>query len=175
MSLAWLNELLQIFFGLLPRPKIIRTDQELIEFRLGRYPRVLGAGWYIEWPLFAEYEVIPIRRDVVSREQKFRRDDGLTDAFRWKIVYQICDSLALASETYDYSETIADFGEIEFAKAYEQEADPISRESQEVVLETLKVELEAYGVEVLDFVITSSTTSHSYSLWELTNFSLGTE
>lgn len=77
----WLSQLMQVFADLIPRPLIVRTDERCVEFVIGAYPRVLNAGWYIEWPLLARYEVVQVRRQVTPRSQRFGEHAYQQDRF----------------------------------------------------------------------------------------------
>lgn len=165
MGWAWLSEFLQMFADTIPRPLIVRTDERTIEFRFGCWPRVLMPGWYIEWPLLARYETVPVMRQVTSRSQRFGKQ-----AYRWKVVYEIEDALALVSNTYDFDETIADFGEIAFSSVYRRgdHPDMFSVAARRKVLGNIRNELKSFGVKVIDFaVVSQSAADRQFSIWEL--------
>lgn len=166
MGWEWLSQLLHTFTDLIPRPLIVRTDERCIAFIFGRWPRVLSPGWYLAWPLISRYETVAVRRQVTSRTQRFGES-----AFRWKVVYEIHDPLALVTNTYDFDETIADFGEIAFAAVYrktETAADMLTVKARGRVIHRIRSELAPFGVSVIDFsVVSQSTADLQLSLWEL--------
>lgn len=165
---AWLDELLKMFVDFVPRPLIVRPDEEVVMFVLGRYIFKLKPGWYVDWPLFTRHEVVPVRRDVLNREQKFFHD-GRTLAYKWKVVYEVADSIKLAIETYNYVETISDVTEIVFAQLW-HENDPedlLAPTHAEIIRSKIDEQLETFGVKVLQFQITSYSVVRPISVWEM--------
>jgi len=166
MGWEWLSQFLQIFADLIPRPLIVRTDERCVEFVAGRWPRVLHPGWYVQWPLLARYETVAVRRQVTSRSQRFGKH-----AYRWKVVYEISDALALVTNTYDFDETIADYGEIAFSAVYRNIPDVQNMATLAVrqrVIKRIRSELKLFGVHVIDFsVVSQSAADRQFSIWEL--------
>jgi regulator of protease activity HflC (stomatin/prohibitin superfamily) len=166
MGWEWLSQLLHTFTDLIPRPLIVRTDERCVAFVFGRWPRVLRPGWYISWPAISRYEFVHVRRQVTSRTQRFGKH-----AFRWKVVYEIHDAMALVTNTYDFDETIADFCEIAFSSVYRTCVDVAEIPSQKTrkrVIRKIRSELSAFGVTVLEFsVVSQSEADCQFSIWEL--------
>jgi hypothetical protein len=166
MGWEWLAQLLHTLADFIPRPMMVRTDERCVEFVAGAWPMALQPGWYIEWPLFARYESVHVRRQVTSRAQRFGRH-----AFRWKVVYEIEDALKLVTNTYDFDETIADFCEIAFSHVYRSTRRPdemVSVRSRKRVIARIRSELVTYGVRVLDFsVVSQSAADYQVSVWEM--------
>lgn len=163
MDWSWLSQFLQMFADIVPRPLIVRTDERVVEFRFGKWPRSLLPGWYIEWPFFAKYAHVATARQVTSREQRF----GIK-AYRWKVVYEVHDALALVCHTYDFDETIADFCEIAFSETSAKLDDPTTEEARSGVLCRIRGDLIFYGVTVIEFaVVSSSIADFQLSVWEL--------
>lgn len=170
MMFQWLSDLLQIFAEFIPRPIIVRTDEEMIEFRFGRWPRKLEAGWYVEWPAFAQCEKVPIKRDFVSRGQKFYRN-GRTYAYTWKLVYDVTDSMRMVTECYNYTDTIADLTEMTFANMFERvgPTEILSRKSQGEIRSHAQSDLSQFGIRARRFKITSFSVVNPISIWEIEN------
>lgn len=168
MTWKWLSEILNIAADFIPRPSIVRTDQELIEFIFGRWPRRLRSGWYIEWPAIAVYEVVQIKRDFVSRTQMFEFDNK-TYAYKWKVAFDIHDSLKLVTETYDYADTIADFAEIAFADIWNKSDEVIQAGFHEKATSQLRNDLQNTGINVIGFSVVSYSSVSPYSIWEFEN------
>jgi regulator of protease activity HflC (stomatin/prohibitin superfamily) len=166
MGWEWLSQLLHTFTDLIPRPLIVRTDERCVAFVFGRWPRVLKPGWYFAWPLVSRYETVHVRRQVTSLTQRFGKY-----AFRWKVVYEIDDALALVTNTYDFDETIADFAEIGFSAVYRttpDAADMLSAKARKRVIARIRSELRMFGVNVIDFsVVSQSAADCQVSVWEL--------
>ncbi|MBF84051.1 MAG: hypothetical protein CL489_06185 [Acidobacteria bacterium] len=167
MILQWLSDLLQMFTDLVPRPLIVRADEELVSFVFGKYTRKLGPGWYISWPAFEELEVVQVKRDFVSRQQKFCKN-GITYAYSWQVPYEITDALKMVVNTYDYQETIADFVEVSLAECWQNfgPAEICNLETQDKVFDKVRGILEEYGVEIKAFRITSHSEVIALSIWE---------
>jgi hypothetical protein len=165
MGWEWLSQLLQIISDILPRHLIVRTDERVVEFVFGAWPRVLQPGYYVEWPVFAKYEHVAIKRQVTSRSQRFG-----PHAYQWKAVYEISDALLLVTSTYDFEETIADFCEIAFSAMHRKYSsdEVFTVEARKCVLRKIRSQLSCYGVSIIDFsVVSQSTADRQWSIWEL--------
>ena len=163
MSWQWLSQLLQMFADLIPRHLIVRTDENTIEFVLGLWPRKLEAGWYIQWPLLARYETVPIMRQTADGSQRFDKY-----AFKWILVYEVSDSLSLVTRTYDFDRTIIDFAEIALGKAHAEspEADLLTK--QDAITKHMSNQLDYYGVKLIEYAIVSAAKAdRQFSIWEL--------
>jgi len=162
MSWEWLSQFLQIFADTIPRPLIVRTDERCIEFVFGAWPRELGPGWYIEWPLLAKYETTEVKRQTCEGSQRFGRK-----AYRWKIIYEIEDALKLVTSTYDFEVTIVDFGEMAMGEIYTDHGEDLLAMQLEIE-EAIRHDLAEYGVQLIKFAIVSaSEADRQFSIWEL--------
>lgn len=156
---TWLADLLQVLGDLIPRFIVVRTDEWLVEFRFGKWPRVLGAGWYIKWPAIAAYEEIIRKPLFCEREQRFG-----DEAYRWRMCYEVNDPLMYATRVSDYADAIPDAGELAFVRAF-HEGDI---EDEERIASEVSKDLKDFGIEVLRFSICShGQADFCFSIWEL--------
>lgn len=153
----WLNDIAQFLVDWIPKPIIVRPDEELLEFLFGKYPRVYKAGWYIEWRVFASYEVVSIQRQTTEVEQEIIIPGGQALGIVTTIVYRVHDSLTLATSTYDYEQTIIDIAKLS-VKERVHDLNPIAimsdRPLDEALFEDLDAKLHEYGVSLVDCGIT---------------------
>lgn len=165
MSWAWLSDFLQIFADTIPRPLIVRTDERVVEFVLGKYVRELQPGWYVKWPAFAAYTEVPVKLQICSKMQRFG-----DKSFNWKLAYTIENAKLLVTETYDFDETIAELTEIAVGDYYRsgQCQDLMSKESRAAILGRIKRRLSELGVDVRNFSVASyGQADLQISIWEL--------
>ena len=162
MDLSFLSDLLRVFADAIPRPVMVRTDERLVEFRFGRWPRVLGPGWYLEIPLIATYESHFVTDQFVENQQRFGHN-----VYRYSVRFAITDALLFATRTYDDASLVADVTEIQFSQAL-LEHDSDLEQISKAVHEAIKEELKEFGIDVRNFQISGhSKADFCLSVWEL--------
>ena len=170
MSWEWLSDFLKILTDFVPRPLIVRSDERVVAFILGKWPKLLKPGWYLQWPAFMQCETVNIKLQITSRTQRFDQA-----AYKWNVSYRVEDPMKLVLETYDYDETVADLVEITFGEYHRSQPDNnlMGKQARTAILRKIKRELSEYGIDIVNFSVSScSKADLQISIWELQKQSL---
>lgn len=170
MSWEWLSDFLKLLTDFIPRPMIVRSDERVVAFILGRWPKLLNPGWYLAWPAFVQCETVNIKLQITSRTQRFNNA-----AYKWNVSYRVSDPMKLVLETYDYDETVADLVEITFGDYHRSRPDNnlMSKVARKAILRKIKRELNEFGIDIVNFSVSNCCQSDiQVSVWELQRQSL---
>lgn len=93
----------------LPRPRIVRATEGGVQFWFGSRVRVVKPGWRIDWPALADFEVVPVVRQVIQLEpQTLLTRDGKPVIAGAVVVYSIADVRKYLVENYDADDSLAE-------------------------------------------------------------------
>lgn len=172
-AFAWFGQLMEHLMAFIPLPIIVRTDEAMVEWVLGKYPRCFHGGWYIQWDLLAAYEILHISRDTEEISAEFSVDNftsGRNVAINAILVYEVCDPLKLATTSREYDSTIKDVASIALRNVLAPNGLFLPERLHEQRLSAIlkkraDSKLKHYGVKVLEFTWTSAPNQRSISLW----------
>lgn len=129
-ALAWIGQIFDFFFSLLPTIFVCRTTHEGVKFKAGdnvqvvrhdngifwptfssKYPwmwlRKCGLHFY--WPIVTEYVLVPIKRQTTNLVAQYLcTRDNKTVGVSGILVYEVSDVEKLLTECFDYEDTIQD-------------------------------------------------------------------
>ncbi|GMU26138.1 MAG: hypothetical protein AMXMBFR16_10430 [Candidatus Uhrbacteria bacterium] len=110
MDFAWLNDIIQAFLKVFPRPVIVRATHGGVKWRFGKYVREMKPGWHIIWPLTTEYEVIVTARQTNNLPaQSVMTADNKAVVVSVLIVFSVKDVVqAIGERNWDADTTVND-------------------------------------------------------------------
>ncbi len=152
---GWFGEAARGIMSVFPQRRIVRAGHAAVCYGPRGGTKVLGAGWFIIWPLFEQYEDFPIARQTADvPKQPLVTKDGRTVTAGAVIRYSVRDVERFCVDNLNTFEDIDDVAQIavrdvvishDFA-ALQSERAKIDEELRRMA----QKRLTSYGVKVHD-------------------------
>ncbi len=174
-ALAWVGQIFDFLFSLLPTIFVCRTTHEGVKFKAGdnvkvvrhdngilwptfsyRYPwfwlRKCGIHFY--WPIVTEYELVPIKRQTNKLVPQYLcTADNKTVGVCGILVYEVSDVEKLLTECDDYDDTIRDIALASIKTVIVQHDQKFILEHSEKfdkeLTKVLKQQLRVFGIKTI--------------------------
>lgn len=92
--MEWLQRIFDKILSVFPMVHILTTYEAGVRFTFGKYPKKLGPGWYILWPLFQRIVWQEVQTQIVDlRNQSIRTSDSRDVVVSGAIQYNIYDMM----------------------------------------------------------------------------------
>ena len=167
-SLAWLGELFEFFFSVIPRVIIVRTTELGIKWKYGKKIVKLQPGVHVYWPLVTDVEsIVSARTSQDLEEQRLITADGIPVRISATVVCKIFDVvLAIGQKNWDVDDTIDEIA------AHEITLHVVSHTFDEIqlalseglsdVLDNINNSVEEFGVVCSHLVVSDFTKDIEY-------------
>tara|TARA_R110002094_G_scaffold220250_1_gene192789 strand:- start:26517 stop:27068 length:552 start_codon:yes stop_codon:yes gene_type:complete len=106
---AVIGELLHFLAAWIPRPQIVRANEQGIAFWFGKYVRVVKPGYRISWPAIMDLEILPVARQIIQLNPlTLYTKDCKSVIAGAVVVYSITDIRKFLVENHDAEESIVE-------------------------------------------------------------------
>ena len=178
-AFSWLGDIADALLKFFPRLVIMRTTHEGVKWVCGRNVKLMTCqnglfktGLHFYLPLITETLMVPIKRQTTTFDTKAQyliTSDGQTVGVAGLLVYDVIDTIALLTETYEHDETIRDFGltavrevicsnTYEFLRVHHKDVDSQLRKK-------LSGELKRFGVRTVRVTLTNLSPAFVIGTW----------
>ena len=135
---------------------MVFPDEEGIFLRGGKYKKKLSAGFYFKYPVYDHVEKLGIKEQIVDLpSQSVTTPEGKIIALSGTIRYEIKSAKKALLNVLDYDDSIKNLTMSLIAEYVSKAREPGYEDIRVAVLEDLSEAAEQWGIEVLDFWLTT--------------------
>lgn len=170
IALGWIGDVARWLLALIPRLLIVEATHAGVAFVWGKKIKPLPPGLHFYWPVTTKVLIAPIKRQTANLDTQYLvTDDGRPVGVAGILVYEVSDIVKLLTECWDYEETIRDMAmaaikDVVVSHALDELLEQ-SSELEEELEETLRPELEHFGINVIRLTLSDLAPAKVLAHW----------